>query len=419
MDLSGFPSAEVEFDRNAQLVGTADGVRALAADPAITDLLVLSHGWNNDHLTARILYGAIAGSLRAVIDPAPMPPGRRIALAGVLWPSRKFLQFETGDGGAAAAGSPVGTDDVMDRLELLRELFPEEKVTIDVAAGLVPALTDRATARTAFVAGLLSLVTAGAEDREDASAQLFALPGVTLLDRLAKPVFEPGKPAAGGGAAGFGGLAGGILGGAKNLLDYLSYYEMKARAGVIGEQGLSPLLSELARPGLRIHLVGHSFGGRLVSAAAKPLPAGSLATMTLLQAAFSHYGFSNDWKDDAGPQSGAFREVLDSRAVSGPILITHTANDLAVGVAYAIASRIAGQVAAGIGDASSIYGGIGRNGAQKTPEAVFAELLPVGGRYDWRPQVPHNLGADRFVHGHTDVAGREIAHAVLSAMATT
>ncbi len=419
MDLSGFPTAEAEFDRGGQTVGGTDTVRALAADPAITDLLVLSHGWNNDHLTARILYGAIAGSLRAVVDGMPMPAGRRIALACVLWPSRKFAQFETGDGGAAAAGSPVATSDIADGLDELRALFPEEKVTIDVAAGLVPALTDRATARTAFVAGLLSLVTGGAEDREDASAQLFALPGVTLLDRLAKPVFAPGKPALTGGAAGFGGLVGGVLGGAKHLLDYLSYYEMKARAGVIGEQGLAPLLHELARPGLRIHLAGHSFGGRLVTAAAKASPAGSLATMTLLQAAFSHYGFSNDWNDDAGPQTGAFRSVVDSQAVSGPILITHTANDLAVGVAYAIASRIAGQVAAGIGDASSVYGGIGRNGAQKTPEAVTAELLEVGGRYDWRPRVPHNLRADRFVHGHSDVAGREIAHALLSAMATT
>jgi hypothetical protein len=402
MSMSGFPYAEVEFDRTGAFAGDQGrAVRELASDVAFTDLLVLSHGWNNDSLTARLLYEAIAASMRQVIGGVPGQAGRRIAVAGVLWPSRKFARFELG------AGSPSGAGAVLSRLDDLRELFPHRKDTVDAAAGLVPALPDRVTARTAFVAALLSLFTQGAADREDASAQLFTLPGATLMHRLAKPASEPG----GRGAAA-------LLGGAASLLDYLSYYEMKARAGVIGEQGLGPLLTKLARPGLRIHLAGHSFGGRLVTAAAKQAPAGSIATLTLLQAALSHFGFAEDWNDgEAGKQTGAFNGVLAGHTVSGPILITHTANDLAVGIAYAIASRIAGQVASLPGDASSLYGGIGRNGAQRTAGTVTAELLPVGGTYDWHAGVPHNLRADRFVHSHTDVHGPEIAHAILSAIA--
>jgi len=49
--------------------------------------------------------------------------------------------------------------------------------------------------------------------------------------------------------------------------------------------------------------------------------------------------------------------------VAGPILITHTANDKAVGIAYALASRISGQTGAALGDATDVFGGIGRNGA--------------------------------------------------------
>jgi hypothetical protein len=385
VELSGFPAEEVEFDRAGRLAGDRGAaVRELAADGATTDLVVLSHGWNNDHLTARLLYAALAASMRSVSDRVPGLADRRIAFACVLWPSRKFA-------GLAGLG---------ERLDLLRELLPEQKLTIDAAADLVPALAARATARTAFAAALLSVAARGADDREDASAQLFSLPGATVMNRLAEP-------------------ASGFADAAKHLLDYLSYYEMKARAGVVGERGLAPLLGTFPRPGPRVHLAGHSFGGRLVTAAAKARPPASLSTLTLLQAAFSHHGFAADWDDgDAGPQPGAFRDVLDRRVVTGPILVTHTVNDLAVGVAYEIASRIAGQKAS-LGGAVSVYGGIGSNGAQRTDEAVKAELLPVGEIYTWQPGVPHNLRADRFVRGHTDVCGPEIAHALLSAIAAS
>ncbi|MEV6645452.1 hypothetical protein [Amycolatopsis sp. NPDC051371] len=377
MQLCGFPAAEVEFDRAGELVGDRGAaVRELAADPAVTDLVVLTHGWNNDHLVARLLYSAMAGSMRAVSGGLP---GRRIAFACVLWPSRKLAGLEPD------AGLP-------ERLDLLRDLVPGQRLTIDAAADLVPALTVRATARTAFAAALLSVASRGADDPEDASTQLFTLPGGTVMDRL--------------GTTGFADAA-------SHLLDFLAYYEMKARAGEVGVRGLAPLLASLAGP--KVHLVGHSFGGRLVTAAANARPAGSVATLTLLQAAFSHHGFAAD--RDGRP--GAFRGVLDERVVTGPIVVTHTANDLAVGVAYAIASRIAGQTVSALGDASSPYGGLGRNGAQRTAEAVTAELLPVGGSYRWRPGVPHNLLADRFVRGHTDVCGPQIAHALWSAIAAS
>ena len=47
---------------------------------------------------------------------------------------------------------------------------------------------------------------------------------------------------------------------------------MKDRAGVVGKHGLNPLLRGICAPlarTLRIHLVGHSFGGRLVTAAGR------------------------------------------------------------------------------------------------------------------------------------------------------
>ena len=54
--------------------------------------------------------------------------------------------------------------------------------------------------------------------------------------------------------------------GAREVLRTLSHYEMKTRAGLIGQQGLGRLLANLAGPSgaPRIHLNGYSFGARLV-----------------------------------------------------------------------------------------------------------------------------------------------------------
>ena len=45
---------------------------------------------------------------------------------------------------------------------------------------------------------------------------------------------------------------------------------MKDRAGDVGRGGVNGVLRDMkkVRPDLRLHLVGHSFGGRLVTAAA-------------------------------------------------------------------------------------------------------------------------------------------------------
>ena len=72
---------------------------------------------------------------------------------------------------------------------------------------------------------------------------------------------------------------------------------MKRRAGTVGELGLGPLLGQLARssPEVRVHLVGHSLGARLVSFALRGLPDGvrTVKSVTLLQGAFSHYAFAS------------------------------------------------------------------------------------------------------------------------------
>ena len=65
---------------------------------------------------------------------------------------------------------------------------------------------------------------------------------------------------------------------------------------------------------------------------------------------------------------GLFRAVPNR--INGPVVITHPKIDKAVGLAYAIASRLAEQVAIDTGGPNDRYGGLGRNGALETPEAL-------------------------------------------------
>ena len=90
-----------------------------------------------------------------------------------------------------------------------------------------------------------------------------------------------------------------------------------------------------------------------------------------------------------------FRTVLQDRRISGPLLVTHTKNDRAVGVAYPLASRIANDAAAALGDENDPYAGLGRNGAQRTPEANAG--VPEGRRILLRIGV--NLG-DVIIEGN-------------------
>ena len=113
--------------------------------------------------------------------------------------------------------------------------------------------------------------------------------------------------------------------------------------------------------------------------------------------------------------------MVAGKALRGPLIITHTTSDKAVGMAYPLASLLAGQNASALGDRSSDYGGIGRNGAQKTPEAQDGNLWPAGGNYDFVAGRLHNLNARNaagdLIRHHGDVCNRDVAYAVLSGIA--
>jgi hypothetical protein len=443
------PIFDVEFTKDGDIFQQPQIDALLAGLGPATDLLVLSHGWNNDKADASQLYEELLGNIDKLLDlrsqasvPAPLQGfvdrlrNRNFAAVRVFWPSKKFTDADLIPGGgvasaAAEAENAAAVNRILDRLKDDPQVLggadrnPAHVAAMESAKALVPQLATT-DAKKEFVKLLRSILDPSMKENDDASAGFFVVDAETLFENAQTPVVAPAAPGGGagggstlgnGGAAGLGDLLSGVQAAARRIANFATYYQMKSRAGTVGSKGAADLLRRVraAKPAIRIHLVGHSFGGRLVTAAAHTLPATTdLVTMSLLQAAFSHNGLSEGF-GEAHKEKGFFRALVDEKRISGPVIITHTKNDKAVGVAYPLASRIAGQNAAALGDQNDPYGGMGRNGAQNTKEADNRFTLGLPGTpYSFEKGKIHNISSD-LIQDHGDVRRIEVAYAILSA----
>lgn len=144
------------------------------------------------------------------------------------------------------------------------------------AQALVPRLEQDAAARREFVLHLRALLDPEAGHPDDGTEEFFTREPQEIFDGFEEAVPAPAASGGGGaaamgagGAAGLGHLLSGAKAAARRIADFATHYEMKQRAGTVGSVGLAPVLRQLRdrHANLRLHLVGHSFGGRLVTAA--------------------------------------------------------------------------------------------------------------------------------------------------------
>ncbi len=417
--VEGFPYFEIEFSKDGSIVDARqiEEIETFLTSPAgggTTDVLVFSHGWDNDEAQARDLYARFLANIRSETSKNSVadPKKRNLAFVGVMWPSKKFADAALIPGGAAG----INDGNVRSALELQHKQLADALPSGD--------------------AKKIDEAAKGQSDEPDGSNLFFSLSAEELFEKMKDPVLPPPPPAGAGGgaglnptgssgiaagtggAAGFGALIGGIKGAALRILNYTTYYIMKNRAGEVGRSGLKSALQQIQAacpPETRFHLLGHSFGARAVTAATSGTPRLKVQTLTLLQAAYSHYGMATNY--DGKGHDGMFRDIIAQQRVAGPILVSHSVHDLPVGIAYAIASRLAGQIAAAFGGPADPYGGLGRNGAQKTDRSQFLTLLPTGANYSFQSHVVNNLNGDGVIQGHSDICRPEVARAFLSAVA--
>ena len=421
-NIAGIPFDWAPFDKDGQLQN----------DPKIpadtTDLIVVSHGWKNSEADATDLYTKLFTNFAKETEDDPAYAARKLAIIGVLWPAKQFDLAMTNVGvsdskaGGALSFGPQATAEsekaMQDAIDRAATFFDEPGEAEEIAK--LRTLTKRLEknekrAKEEFVGALRRLLdpegqAAGMRSDDDASRKFFGGNAERIFDQAKQSapastqdstepatVKDPNAPvgsASGQEAGFFGDLVSGAANSVANLLNLTTYFKMKIRAGTVGSKGVAPLIDRLSAQVHRVHLVGHSFGGRLVTAATADSTTEKIHSLSLLQAAFSHNGFSRT-------RDGFFRKVVDSKRVNGPILITHTKNDRAVGLAYPAASRISLDRKLGFGDADDEFGGIGSNGAQqKDDQEIYTNaktLLDVKGDYDFTAGKLHNLESSKFI----------------------
>ena len=207
----------------------------------------------------------------------------------------------------------------------------------------------------------------------------------------------------------------------------LSFWVMKRRAGEVGErfgrECVAPLWRSLSRPP-RLHLIGHSFGAKLVTSIA--LGGARPESVTLLLAAFSAFAFAPEIPSFDRP--GFYHRVLAERRIAGPIVVLRSDHDTALGTFYRAVTgsgeidrqgpgpsdlgkrpRRLGRTAATV--AASALGAVGARGVG-APELDLVDVQHTG-----IPRYPIvNVDGSRVVKGsefllgaHRDIFHREIA----------
>jgi len=446
--IQGFDFFQLQFDAdgNLQTPQVLAELEQRASAAGATDAILIAHGFRNDENDATGLYTRFLETLRQNLSRPEFQASlgqRKYVVAGIYWPSKAFKEEFGGD-----EGSVQGLDDELAEKQAVRQQLeelkadaatPEQAAKIDQAIQLLDHVKGSAEAQDKLVDNVLSLLEGAEKDPTEGIEEMRSKEGSELLDALKTPiilptadssdddeggtagldaVFVPGRD---GETQGVGSFFGSIFGRIGQFLNLTTWYVMKNRSGIVGGNGVAKAVRDLKakRPDLRIHLVGHSLGGRLMASCAKSLANPKLQpdSLTLLEAAFSHYGFS---ANNGKGTPGFFRAVVQEKVVRGPLVATFSKLDTVVGKVYAVASRLAGDNAQAIGDANDPFGGIGRNGAQKTQEAVAEKLHTAGQAYTFASGKVIGLdGSENLITSHGDVTNANVTYAFASVMAQT
>ncbi|MYW67730.1 serine-threonine protein kinase [Streptomyces sp. SID8379] len=409
------PYWELTFDADGDPdTGQRDRLVREVRERGVRDLVVFAHGWNNDRSLATRLYGRFF---------APFPslaPDARLGYVGVLWPSMRFSDepipdFDPQAAGATAAPPRTALDNGTRRA--LGTVFAGSGAVVDRLAGLLGEQPEGAFDE---FGGLVRQLTGVRTDgiAADTVAELSAHSALAMFQKDTHRVcleFADALEETARGVTSFA-LPSGLTKawkGAHELLRQATYYAMKKRAGSVGQKGLGPALGRLAAeaPDVRVHLVGHSFGARLVSFALAGLPAkaSNVKSVTLLQGAFSHYAFAR-----RGALNG------QQSRIDGPLVGCYSGFDTALSVMYPLASRLAGDDRGAV-DLGLRWGALGHDGILDVAGTVRKSLAEVV-----RGGVPGagcvSVDASQVVRNgpppsgaHSDICHEELARVVLSA----
>lgn len=435
IDLDGGQKAPfyvIPFDRHGLCTGPltrANLVRSVATDDP-TDVFLFSHGWNNTWKDAVGHYDAFVTRLAALRARNALNRPFRPMLVGVFWPSIVLVAPWEREPDIAAA--PEADDDAV----------AAERAAVDELAALVPlerrerfySLAQRGAdldeAEAAEFAGMVAAVFS-TEDELEAAAPVSADAVVELWRKLPsgsgkpewgsitlgdeQPVAAPGAPQAAGFLSALD---------PRGLIRAATVLLMKDRAGRVGGTGVASLLGDILDAGdARVHLIGHSYGGKvMLSALARNPSQRRVDSVLLLQPAMSHLCFAEDIDETAAGREGAarpggYRVTLDR--TRQPVMTTFSRHDIPLTRLFHLAVHRASDLgeATIAGEPPSRYaalGGFGPRGADDETDVQSARA----------PGVPYPPTTDRVrivalessdvIDGHGDVVNDATAWMLLS-----
>ena len=383
-----------------------------------TPVIFFSHGWNNDFDDATELYRKFLLRLQAHIkqnNPDMVLP----LFVGVLWPSI-WLSFDSGLN--IAGGLPADVP-----------LEPGEKALVGELAEALPSSSDRERFETlmaaqtldgegaAELARLMQSALARSQLTASDAPEEGANPSVADIEAAFNALSQAGSFASSDDddlpAAGLIGAGTASAPRPAGLLEFLdprkalrvaSVYQMKDRAGAVGARGVAALLGDILDTAAgSVHLVGHSYGCKVVlSALAAERSEQKVASVLLLQPAISHLAFAG--KVPSTNHAGGYASIPSK--ISKSLLMTYSAKDVALHELFHIALRRDADLGefniAGTGEPPSLYAALGGYGPRLAGETLHKKLPEPGVPFDL-PREPSPVAFDGSagqVNSHGDVA---------------
>jgi hypothetical protein len=413
-----------------------------AAPPS--DILLFSHGWNEDFDSAAGMYAALLRQFETLCE--DHPTGRRInpLFIGIHWPS---IWLSSNDGPAIASGGGGAHAEglllmLVDKVVASGGVAGRERVFALLAA---PSIDDADAAELARLIapafGLMSDEGAALSGHNTVADDVLAMMRAMDAAWRGAPIAPPADinnfsipPDAGPASSTPSGVQ--MAGGPVKLnplvaLRLFSLFQMKNRAGTVGSGGVAALLRDLLAfagagnaSGPRVHGIGHSFGCKVLLSAicAEPLPR-PLDSLLLLQPAVSHLCFA-----DAVPgtnRPGGYREALSNTRVLPPIISTYSRNDKPLHKFFHLAVRRDGDLGEALiaadaeftsaGAPPSRFAALGGYGPRRAGQKLV-ESLPAAGTALVLPQPAPPIvafdGSAGAINSHGDVVSPAAAWAL-------
>jgi hypothetical protein len=392
----------LRFDKDGRLRSPQTAELMLTDARQATDVFVFSHGWNNTYAQALDAYRGFAKGFvaqRSQLGQAG-PAGYRPLLVGLIWPSTSFvLPWEQGPdiAGGPSGGASPDRDAQTDAQTEAMLADVTESMSEDDAAALTEIVDGQGALDDEQARAAAELVRSSLWSESDPDSGAPPPDVSEVLEAwqaVAQSTAGAGDDVGGSGDSGDSGqdldddfgtadgsgqgqgqgqgqpggatpqAAGGLGFDPRDVLRLGSLWKMKGRAGTVGAKGVAPLLGRLlGATSARVHLVGHSFGARVMlsAVAASPLPR-KVRSLLLLQPAVNRWCFASNVAGTG--RAGGYAAVPDR--VEHPVVTTYSTHDAALHEFFHLAVRggsLGEPDIAAVGD-THLYGALGGYGPE-------------------------------------------------------